>query len=245
MDKKQIKYVIFDTFGTVADWHSSVIEEGKKLGSKYGFEINWHEFANRWRDEGYLHAIFEIAAGRRPWEAVDQIHMKKLLSLAEEYNWPKIEEEDLNEFNLIWHRLKPWEDAVDGLTKLKQQYRIGPFSNGDFGLILDMAKHALLPWDFITTADIFKKFKPDPEIYKEEIQLLGVQPEEVLMVAAHRFDLDGAKSAGCWTAFVPRPLEYGPESDHTEPEGKMPVDLEFPDFRALAEYMTQKEEKRC
>ncbi len=234
MDTSKVRYVIFDTFGTVVDWHSTVYEEGLRLSEKYGFEADWHEFANRWRDEGYLTPIFEIAHGKRQWEPVDSLHMRKLRALMLEYGFPSVSEEDIGHFNLVWHRLKPWPDAVEGLARLKHKYCVGPFTNGDFRLILDMAKNAGLPWDFITTADIFKKFKPNPEIYRDEIKLLGAVAEEVVMVAAHQFDLDGAKTAGCTTVFVPRPKEYGPVSNHIEPEGKLPYDIQASDFLELA-----------
>ncbi len=213
------KFVIFDTFGTVVNWHGSVVEEGRALGKKYGVEIDWPKFVNEWRDDGYIKAIFETAKGIRPWEPVDQIHRKKLEELLAAYNFTSLSAEDMVYFNLVWHRLKPWPDAVAGLTELKQNYAIGPFSNGDFRLILDMAKNAGLPWDFIATADLFKKFKPDPQIYLDAAKLLDARPSEIVMVAAHLFDLDGAKTAGFTTVFVPRPLEYGHNSDHVEPEG--------------------------
>lgn len=120
---------------------------------------------------------------------------------------------------------------------MKTKYMIGPFTNGDFRLILDMAKHAKLNWDFIITADIFKKFKPDPSIYVDVVKFLDAKPEEVMMVAAHPFDLDGAVEAGCATAYITRPEEFGPNSGYVEPEGKHKNDVVLADFLELADYL--------
>lgn len=235
MSERKIRFVIFDTFGTVVDWHGSVVAEGRRLGEKYGINIDWPKFVNTWRDDGYIKAIFETAKGLRPYELVDKIHLKKLEELLVQYGFTNISEADKQHFNLVWHRLNPWADAVSGLTELKKDFSIGPFSNGDFRLILDMAKSAGLPWDFVATADLFKKFKPDPEIYKDVAKLLNAHPSEIVMVAAHLFDLDGAKMAGFTTIFVPRPLEYGKNSDHVEPTGIHAPDYTINAFTELPE----------
>ncbi len=235
MELSKIKVVVFDTFGTVVDWHGAVVEEGEALGRKYGFSIDWHKFANIWREEGYIKAMNETAAGLRPYEKVDVIHWKKLTEMVEEYGITQISKADLEEFNRVWHRMKAWPDSVAGLTRLKQKYAIGPFSNGDFRLLLNMAKYLGLPWDIIVNAELFSKFKPDPTIYVDMVRLLGGNPEEILMVAAHPYDLDGAKVAGCSTIFVPRPMEYGPDNDHIEPAARFSQDLVVADFRKLAD----------
>jgi len=235
MDVSKIKVIIYDTFGTVVDWHGTIVDEGIRLGKKYGFSIDWNTFANVWREEGYIKVMHETAMGLRPWERVDVLHKRKLLEMIEEYGLTRISKEDIEAFNLVWHRCKPWPDSVAGLTRLKQKYAIGPFSNGDFRLLLNMAKHAGLPWDFIITTEIFEKFKPDPTVYVDAVNLLGGNPQEVLMVAAHPYDLDGAKEIGCSTIFVPRPSEYGPEKGHTEPDPRHDQDMVVADFNRLAD----------
>jgi 2-haloacid dehalogenase len=237
MDYAHVQYVIFDTFGTVTDWRSCVVEEVKLIGKKYGFDIDWELFVSAWRGEGYIKVTQAIARGELPWEGVDDMHMKKLLELAQTYQLPNISKEDLHSLNQVWHRLRPWPDAVEGLTRLKKKFRIGPFSNGDFKLLLDMAKNAGLPWDFITSADIFKRYKPDPLIYSEEVRFLGVRPDEVVFVSAHPTDRAGAKVAGCITALVPRPLEYGDGPRYLNPVGKQPKDIEARDFLQLAQIL--------
>lgn len=237
MDKSKIRYIIFDTFGTVVDWHGSIVSQGAVLSKKYDLGIDWDEFANGWRNDGYFKATFDIAHGKRDWVPADTVFMEYLDSKREEHGLDVLSDEDYNRLGKVWHRLTPWPDVLEGLNRLKTRYAIGPFSNGDFNLMIDIEKAAGLPWDFITTADLFQKFKPDPKVYVDEIRLLGARPEEVIMVAAHPFDLDGAKLAGCTTIFIPRPKEYGANADYNEPDGSEPVDYVLKDFKELADFL--------
>jgi 2-haloacid dehalogenase len=237
MDFEHVQYIVFDTFGTVANWYDTVTGEGKALGRKYNFETDWGDFAMKWRGDGYIRIINDIVRGKRSWQPVDTIHLEELRTLLVEFRLPTIDEEDILKFNQVWHRLSPWPDAVAGLVRMKAKYRIGPFSNGDFKLLLDMAKSAKLPWDFITSADIFRKFKPDPTIYLDEVRFLGVVPEEIVFVSAHPSDMDGAKRAGYITALVRRPLEYGSKYCDFEPDGLLPWDIEASDFVELAQIL--------
>ena len=112
--------------------------------------------------------------------------------------------------NRAWHRLRPWPDAVAGLTRLKKKFIIAPLSNGNISLMTDMAKHAGLPWDCILGAELVRHYKPDPEVYQSAADFLDLDRAEVGMVAAHLGDLRAAKAVGLRTAFVVRPLEFGP-----------------------------------
>ncbi len=234
---EKIRTLLFDTFGTVTDWHSTVIREGRALGDRYGLSVNWGEFGNRWRDEGYMKAIFDFAHGLAEWEPVDAIFYKSMEALFADYGIRGVDKQDALDFSRCWHRLIAWPDVVPGLTRLKSRYFIAPFTNGDFPLIADMSKSAGLPWDYIITANIFKKFKPDPTVYTDCLDFIGLKGEEVLFVSAHPFDMDGAKNAGCFTAFVPRPLEYGLSSDHKEPEGKTTPDIVAENLIGLADML--------
>ncbi len=119
-------------------------------------------------------------------------------------------EADLVHINLGWHRLNPWPDSVAGLTRLKRRFVIGPLSNGNVALLTNMAKHAGLPWDMVFGSDLFGHFKPDPETYLGVAALMGLEPGQVMMAAAHNNDLANARKNGLMTAFFPRPQEYGP-----------------------------------
>ncbi|MDU0200268.1 HAD-IA family hydrolase [Paenibacillus sp. MAH-36] len=234
MDISKIKIIMFDTFGTVMDWHGAIVDTGICLGNKYGFSIDWNSFANSWRVESYINAVDEIVKGLRPWETNDVINKRKLLELIERYRISFMSTEDVEKLNLIWHRLRPWCDSLPGLLQLSKKYRLGPFSNGDFRLLLDMEKYWNLPWDFIISGQMFKKFKPDPTIYVDAVNLLGGNPQEILMVAAHPTDLDGAANAGISTVYIPRPIEFGKHSGYVEPPGNTKPDMIVSDLVCLA-----------
>jgi len=204
------KALIFDTFGTVVDWRGSIIEEGRTWGKAKGVEIDWANFADRWR-AGYAPSMDKVRKGELPWTKLDDLHRKILDELLMEFRMmPALNEQEKDHLNRVWHRLKPWPDSVAGLTRLKKKFTIAPLSNGNVALLNDMAKHAGLPWDLVLSAELARHYKPDREAYLTAVDLLGLQPGEVMMVAAHIGDLNAARSFGLRTGFIYRPNEYGP-----------------------------------
>src|SRR5262249_43983015 len=204
------KALVFDTFGTVVDWRGSIIEEGKAWGKTKGFEIDWASFAHHWR-AGYAPSMEKLRKGELPGAKLDDLHRMILDELLMEFRMiPKLTESDKDHLNRVWHRLKPWPDSVAGLRRLKKKFTIAPLSNGNVALLTDMAKNAGLPWDLILSAELAKHYKPDRESYLTAVDLLGLKPDEVMMVAAHIGDLNAARSFGLRTGFIHRPKEYGP-----------------------------------
>jgi len=204
-----VKALVFDTFGTIVDWRSSIIEEGTAWGKAKGLEIDWAHFADRWR-AGYAPAMNKVRKGELPWTKLDDLHRMILDPLLVEFGIKGLTEEEKDHWNRVWHRLKPWPDSVAGLTRLKKKYTIAPLSNGNIGLINDMAKHSGLPWDVILGAELVRHYKPDREVYISAADFLGLKREEVMMVAAHSGDLNAACDCGLRTGFIYRPNEYGP-----------------------------------
>jgi len=212
-----VKALTFDVFGTVVDWRSSIIREGQILSANKGFEVDWPEFADRWRG-GYTPAMNRVRSGELPWTKIDDLHRLILDELVEEFNLSGLSEQELDHFNKAWHRLTPWPDTVSGLNRLKTKYIITTLSNGNVSLLTNMAKNAGLPWDAVLSAELAKHYKPAPEAYLTAADLLSLPPEQVMMVAAHPGDLRAAARAGLRTAYVIRPLERGPgrEVDRNE-----------------------------
>jgi 2-haloacid dehalogenase len=200
--------LVFDVFGTVVDWRRSVIAEGTCRGARLGLDVDWAAFADAWR-AGYPPAMDEVRRGVLPWTNLDGLHRRILDRLLAERGIV-LDEAEAAGFNRVWHRLDPWPDSVEGLLRLKAKFPIATLSNGNVRLLLDMARHAGLPWDAIFSAELFGHYKPDPEAYLGACRLLDLPPSQVLMVAAHPSDLRGARAAGLRTAYVPRPLERGP-----------------------------------
>jgi 2-haloacid dehalogenase len=204
-----VKALVFDTFGTIVDWRGSIIEEGTAWGKAKGLQIDWAKFAERWR-AGYGPSMNKVRKGELPWTKLDDLHRMILEPLLKEFGIEGLTEEEKDHWNRVWHRLKPWPDSVAGLTRLKKKYTIAPLSNGNIGLLTDMAKHSGLPWDAILGAELVRHYKPDREVYLSAPEFLGLKPSEVMMVAAHSGDLKSAAECGLRTGFIFRPNEYGP-----------------------------------
>lgn len=199
------KILAFDVFGTVVDWHGSIAAEAKRLG----LPVDANEFATAWRN-GYKPAMARVRSGDLPWTKIDDLHRMILDEILKTFNITSLSESQVKDLNLIWHRLNPWLDTVEGLTRLKSKFTIVTLSNGNLGLLADMAKNAGLPWDLILSAEVFRHYKPDPETYLGVAEIFNVSPEEVMLVAAHKDDLVAANTCGLQTAFIERPLEFGP-----------------------------------
>lgn len=204
-----VQALVFDVFGTVVDWRASIIREGQILGAEKGFDIDWGEFADRWRG-GYGPAMNRVRTGELPWTKIDDLHRMILDELVLEFGLTGLTEAELDHFNRAWHRLSPWPDSVAGLNKLKTKYVITTLSNGNVSLLTNMAKNGGLPWDAVLSAELSGHYKPDPETYLKAVDLLSLEPEQVMMVAAHPGDLRAAARVGLKTAYVIRPLERGP-----------------------------------
>ncbi|TGB45791.1 haloacid dehalogenase type II [Mycolicibacterium peregrinum] len=219
-----MKALAFDVFGTVVDWRSSIIGELEAFGKSHGLQRDWPVFADNWR-AGYAPAMDRVRRGELPWTRIDDLHRAILVSLLEEAG-VEAGPDELDHLNRAWHRLDPWPDSVAGLRRLKQHYLITTLSNGNVSLLTNMAKNAGLPWDCVISAELFRHYKPDLEAYHGCADLLDIAPEELTLVAAHPSDLRAARAAGLGTAYVARPLEYGPDAT--------PYDVTADDFDIVA-----------
>lgn len=198
------KVIAFDIFGTVVDWHGSIAAEVQKLK----LPVDANAFATAWR-KGYQPAMARVRSGELPWTKIDDLHRMILDEILQEFAIMHLSESDKRHLNLVWHRLNPWPDTVRGLTQLKSKFTIVTLSNGNLGLLANMAKNAALPWDLILSAEVFRHYKPDPETYLGVAEIFDLQPLEVMLAAAHKDDLLAAHHCGLQTAFIERPFEYG------------------------------------
>ena len=206
-----VKALVFDVFGTVVDWRGSISEEGAAWGKAKGITVDWARFADEWRD-GYVPSMAKVRSGELPWTNLDHLNRALLEDLLKKFHIEGLSEEEKDHWNRVWHRLKPWPDAIAGLTRLKKKYTIAPLSNGNVALLSNMAKHAGLPWDLILSAELARHYKPDREVYLTAASLLELKPEEVMMCAAHASDLIAARSCGLRTGFIHRPAGFGARS---------------------------------
>ena|SRR5579871_5158370 len=206
-----VEALVFDVFGTVVDWRGGVAREAAAFLARYAPAVDPAAFADAWRRR-YVPAMDDVRAGRRPFVRLDVLHRETLAATLAEFGvGERIEASELDTLSVsAWRRLDPWPDAVAGLLRLKRRFIVAPLSNGNIRLMVDMARYGGLPWDAILGAEIASAYKPAPEVYLRAADVLMLPPDRVCMVAAHSDDLVAARRCGLRTAFVLRPLEYGP-----------------------------------
>ncbi|MPZ81746.1 MAG: haloacid dehalogenase type II [Actinophytocola sp.] len=199
-----IRVIACDVFGTTVDWYTGVADQVAEILP----DLDAGAFASEWRGM-YLPSMANVREGRRPWAYLDTLHRESLDELLARHG---VDPDEGTRRRLVraWHRLPAWPDSVDGLAKLGRHHTLATLSNGGFALLTSLVKHAGLPFDCVLSAELARTYKPDPAVYRTAAGLLDVEPNEVLMVAAHRWDLDGARKAGMRTAFLERPAEKGP-----------------------------------
>jgi 2-haloacid dehalogenase len=207
-----IRAVLFDTFGTVVDWRSGITRAVDEFGRRHQIALDSAAFAIDWRKR-YKPAMAEVLAGRRDFASLDVLHRENLEASLCEFGVDSaaLPEHDLAALAKSWRWLPPWPDSVDGIAAMKRHVIVGPLSNGNTGLLVDMAKYGGLPWDVVLGSDVSRSYKPDLRAYLTPVTLLDLEPGEVMLVAAHNLDLDAAQRAGMATGFVARPDEYGSE----------------------------------
>jgi 2-haloacid dehalogenase len=235
-DVSAVKALVFDVFGTVVDWRSSLIADFTKWADTRAIKADWTALVDAWRG-AYVASMDDVRKHpERGYVILDQLHRRSLERLVAQFSIQGLTEADLVYLTTGWHRLHGWPDSVAGLTRLKTKYIIAPLSNGNVALLTYMAKFAGLPWDLVLSAELFEHYKPDPETYLGAARLLGLAPEQVMMVAAHNNDLRAAQELGLKTAFVARPTEYGPLQQR-DFEATGDWDIVAEDFGGIAERM--------
>jgi 2-haloacid dehalogenase len=214
LNKSAIKAIIFDTYGTVVDWRSSIATEANTMAKTIGINIfDGESFADAWR-AGYEPKMKEVRDGLRPWTANDVLHRERLDEIIPQFDLNDLDDNQRIKLNQAWHRLSPWSDSIPGITRLKSKYIVSTFSNGSYRLLINMAKNSGIPWDSILCSDVFHAFKPSKKCYLGAIDLLGGEPETIMLCAAHNYDLSRGRKFGMQTAYVDRPLESGPNKTH-------------------------------
>lgn len=231
-----IKALLFDVFGTLVDWRSSIAREARALLVPHGINVDWHRFADAWREQ-YQPAMEEVRAGRLPFSKLDLLHRRNLDIVLSEFGVERVEESTRVQLNLAWHRLDAWPDVAPGLKRLRTGFLLAPCSNGNVSIMVDLARRNDFVWDAILGAEFARDYKPKASVYQSSAAAFDCEPGEVMMVAAHSSDLAAAARAGLRTAFIVRPDEHGPGKG--ELRASVPVNLSAPDLPALADQLTQ------
>jgi len=229
----EVRVLAFDIFGTVVDWRSGVASQVDRIAKNNNAHLDGGAFADAWRSR-YLPSMDLVRRKELPWMNLDALHRLSADELLTEFRVSEAFDSSARE-ELVhsWHRLPAWDDVRDGLSRLRKQYVLAALSNGGFALLTHLIKEAAIPLNCVLSAELCEHYKPDREVYLMAARLLDVRPEEIMMVAAHKWDIEGAKAAGLRTAFVERPLEKGPKG-RADRLSDVNVDVGAHDFLELA-----------
>ncbi|KAL5489861.1 hypothetical protein ACEPAI_4693 [Sanghuangporus weigelae] len=245
---EDVQALTFDVFGTVVDWHGSVVRELKKRALqpdsdelKKFTDKDWSDFAEEWR-RGYAIKTRERSQGAEGSLNIDIMHREILDEMLASERWSMLKtvwnEEDLADINTVWHRLDGWPDSSKGLNLLKKKFIVSTLTNGNVRLMVDMARHANLPWDLILSAELLGSFKPNPIVYQGALHHLSVKPEQCAMVAAHIYDLRAAAKLGMHTIYIRRPTEDAEYRDSIKSKDNGgEVDVVADSFEELAQVL--------
>jgi len=226
-----VKALVYDVFGTCVDWRTGVARDAERILKPLGYKIDWLAFADAWRAL-YQPSMEEVRSGRQPFVTLDILHRRMLDQIRPKFGLEKLANQVADDLNLAWHRLDTWPDTVPGFVRLKRKFILAPCSNGNIALMVDIARRNSIPWDAILGSEIARDFKPKPAVYLMTAAALNLQPNEVMMVAAHSDDLRQAASNGLRTAHVARPGENGPGTGESAP--RVPVDFAAKNMEDLA-----------
>lgn len=228
------RVLVFDVFGTLVDWRTSIARESKEILSRKDVAIDWLSFADAWRNQ-YQPAMEDVRSGRLPFSKLDVLHRRNLDVILRDFGLVHIDEPTRTELNLAWHRLDAWPDVAAGLARLRGKFRIAPCSNGNISLMVDLARRNGFPWDAILGAELARDYKPKPEVYLSAAAAFDCEPAATMMVAAHSSDLAAAAATGLRTAFIARPNERGPGKG--ESQASVAVDVSADSIMSLADQL--------
>lgn len=204
-----VRALTFDVFGTTVDWRSGISAEARRLGMKAGVHADWEKLADTWRGL-YTPSMNRVRGGDLPWTNFDRLHRLSLDQVLRDVGAEGFDDPAREELTAAWERLQPWPDTVRGLERLGRRFTVATLSNGNRSQQAALVSFGRLPFHRLLSAEDFRHYKPDPEVYAGAASALGLEPSQVMMVAAHKGDLRAAQAVGLRAAFVERPMEKGP-----------------------------------
>jgi 2-haloacid dehalogenase len=232
----QVRGLVFDIFGTTFDWWTGVTDQIADLSARKAVQVNAGDMTNRWREEFFL-GLERVRTGQRDWAPLEVVHAEGLVQVLDDLGLSgTFDDDDHQELVRAWHRLPVWSDVAEGLERLRGRFTVCALSNAGVAQTTNLTKNAGLPFDCVLSAQIPRHYKPDIEICQLAEELLDLPPEELMMVAAHGRDLDGARAAGFRTAYIERPQEYRPNKG-TEDPARVECDILVRGFDELADVL--------
>jgi len=229
---ENIKGLFFDVGGTVFDWKNTAREKIQKLADAKVQTIDGEAFANDWRGEMFkIHT--QVRHGNLPWMNADGMHLRALENLTGKY--PLLTTVDhMSLVKSTWHHLNAFAGAPAAINRLRTKYTVVVLTILSWESIVNSSKAAQVQWDGILSCEFLGYYKPSFQAYLRGISLLGLQPAEAMMVAAHEGDLKAAQAAGLHTAYVNVPEEDIIDEVFEQP-GTANFDVEAQDFETLCQ----------
>ena len=223
---ENVRTLTFDLFGTVLNLSGSLVPALRKFFESRQIEIDAAEFWTDWRRRQRLeqHQDTILMLGHRGYLDSARRALRHTLRVHE----VRTDEIGVLELLRTFEQLRAFDDAQEGLLRLAEHYQLVALSNGDPALIEHLAANSIeAKFDRCISVDRVGRFKPHPAVYRMAAAELERDPSEILMVAAHAFDILGARACGYRGAYVNR---YGLPYE----ESDLVPDLEVRDFNELA-----------
>ena len=222
-----VRTLTFDMFGTVLNLSGSIVPALREFFRSTGSDTDpagfWDDWRSRQRIEQHQDTILMLG------------HVGYLDSVGRALRHTlrryEIEHDNTAVLELLkaFERLRPFDDAQEGLLRLGEHYRLVALSNGDRQLLDHLAGNNVeAEFERHLSVDRVGRFKPHPSVYRMAATELGCEPGEIMMVASHSFDILGARACGYRGAYVNRyRLPYE--------EASLLPDIEVSDFLELAD----------
>lgn len=203
-----MKAIFFDIFGTLVDWRSSIIDGSKKLDFFNKRTSELEEFVINWRKE-YQPILNKVNDNTLPWKILDELHEYTLEKVLKKMGYYKIGKKEKKYLVMLWHKIKPWHDSCRAINQLNKNYITASLSNGNILLQKNLFNYTNLNFDFIFSAEHFKKYKPNKLVYLGAAEMLNLSVDQCVLVASHKNDLYAASQLGMRTIYINRKEEYG------------------------------------
>jgi 2-haloacid dehalogenase len=206
---------LFDLQGTCVDFRTSVIDTCRLVDAGRHPDADWGGLLTEWRRHyaetiGYGRQAGRQAGGAAPWRSARAVYRDGLEPLLPSYGLTDYGTDDIDALALAWEeQRRPWPDVADGLKRLAARHTLAVLTNVDVAAMTRTVKAAGLRFDLLLSVQMFAAFKPDPRAYLGAAEWLALPPDQLMLVACHVYDVQGAHEQGFQTAFIPRPDERG------------------------------------
>ena len=135
---------------------------------------------------------------------------KATLKMTAEKLEKNISEDEINEILALITQLPPHPDVKAALKKFQiQNYSIIALTNGSLEAVKTQMSYAGIEEYFerFYSVEQVKSFKPQAVTYQYVLNEMKMVAKDSMMIAAHPWDLAGAKTIGMQTAFIERPSQ--------------------------------------